>query len=305
MKTAVTRVLKGKERDFNRRFEQMCSHYLIEPVACTPAAGWEKGQVENQVGVIRRRFFTPMRKAKDLATLNEELQRECEAWAKRHPHPQFKEQTIWQVFETERASLIPVTRPFDGYAERSVRVSSTALVSYDCNRYSVQCQAVGKVVQLRCYAERITVWHEGLCIGEHIRNFGRRQMIFDPWHYLPVLQRKPGALRNGAPFKHWDLPRALQRMGERLKKHADWDRQFVAILSNVPQYGLEAVNLACDEALASGATSADVVLNILSRQASPPDPGPITVANHLQLKQPPQADCARYDDFRPGVSHAA
>jgi len=304
MKTAVTRILRGKERDFNRRFEQMCSHYLVEPVACNPASGWEKGQVENQVGVIRRRFFTPMRKAKNLATLNEELQRECEAWVKRHRHPQVKENTIWEVFEAERSSLIPFSQSFDGYAERSVRVSSTSLVSYDYNRYSVHCHAVGQVVQLRCYADRLLIWYEGQCIGEHPRHFGRNQMVFDPWHYLPVLQRKPGALRNGAPFKHWQLPHALKRMGERLKKHADWDRQFVAILSSVEQYGLEGVNQACDQAMVSGASSADVVLNILSRQASPPTPEPMDVAAHLQLKQLPQADCARYDSFRPGVQYA-
>jgi transposase len=305
MKTAVIKILKGKERDFNRRFEEMCSHYLVEPVACTPAAGWEKGQVENQVGVIRRRFFTPIRKAKDLDTLNEDLQRDCEAWVKRHPHPQMKDQTVWQVFEAERDALIPLAQPFDGYAERSARVSTTSMVSYDNNRYSVHCRAVGKAVQLRCYADRLSIWHDDECIGEHRRQFGRGQMIFDPWHYLSVLKHKPGALRNGAPFKHWDLPRALQRMGEQLKRHSDWDRQFVAILSCVPQYGLDAVNRACDLALMNRTISADVVLNTLSRQASPPDPEPIDVAEHLQLKLAPQADCARYDRFRKGVTHAS
>ena len=59
MKTAVETVFVGKSRLFNRRFAQMCSHYLVEPVACTPASGWEKGQVENQVGLVRERFFTP------------------------------------------------------------------------------------------------------------------------------------------------------------------------------------------------------------------------------------------------------
>ena len=99
MKTAVTRILRGKERDFNRRFEQLCSHYLFEPVACTPAAGWEKGQIENQVRMVRRRLFTPQRKAKDLQALNEALMGECLAWAKSRPHPVFKDKTVWVVFE--------------------------------------------------------------------------------------------------------------------------------------------------------------------------------------------------------------
>jgi transposase len=70
MKTAVDAVFVGKDRLYNRRFLQMCSHYLVEPVACTPASGWEKGQVENQVGLVRERFFTPRLRFKTLDELN-------------------------------------------------------------------------------------------------------------------------------------------------------------------------------------------------------------------------------------------
>ncbi len=304
MKTAVTRILRGKERDFNRRFEQMCSHYLFEPVACTPAAGWEKGQIENQVRTVRRRLFTPRRKVKDLQTLNEALMAECLAWAKSRPHPVFKDKTVWTVFEEERPSLLQVQRPFDGYAEREVRVSSTALVSFDRNRYSVACTAVGRTVQLRSYAGKIVVMYKGQCIGEHPRCFQRDQMIFDPWHYLPVLERKPGALRNGAPFKHWDLPRALQRTLNACKRFPDWDRQFVDILACVPVYGLETVATACDQALLSGSASRDVVLNLLSRNTQEQETETVDTPAHLMLDEPPMADCARYDRFRKEVTHA-
>ena len=304
MKTAVTRILRGKERDFNRRFEELCSHYLFEPVACTPAAGWEKGQVENQVCTVRRRLFTPQRKAKDLQTLNEELMADCLAWAKSRPHPVFKEQTVWAVFEQERTSLLQVQRPFDGYAEREVRVSSTALVNFDRNRYSVACKAVGRTVQLRSYAARVVVLHEDQCIGEHPRCFQRDQMVFDPWHYLPVLERKPGALRNGAPFRHWDLPHALRRTLKALKRFTDWDRQFVDILACVPVYGLETVASACDQALLSGSTSTDVVLNLLSRGTQEREPEAVEIPAHLLLAEPPVADCARYERLCKEVTHA-
>ena len=304
MKTAVTRILRGKERDFNRRFEQLCSHYLFEPVACTPAAGWEKGQVENQVRTVRRRFFTPQRKAKNLQALNQALMTECLVWAKSRPHPQFKEKTVWAVFEEERPTLLQLQRPFDAYAEKEVRVSSTALVSFDRNRYSVTCTAVGQTVQLRSYAEKVVVMYKGHSIGEHPRCFGRDQMVFDPWHYLPILARKPGALRNGAPFKHWNLPHALQRTWDALKRFPDWDRQFVDILTCVPLYGLEAVASACDQALLSGSVSRDVVLNILSRSVQEQGPESVETPAYLTLSEPPVADCARYDDFRKEVNHA-
>lgn len=305
MKTAVTRILRGKERDFNRRFEQLSSHYLFEPVACTPAAGWEKGQVENQVRTVRRRFFTPQRRVRNLQELNEALAAECLAWAKSRPHPQFKDRTVWEVFEAERPSLTQVQRPFDAYAEREVRVSSTALVSFDRNRYSINCSAVGSTVQLRSYAERIVVVHKGEPIADHPRCFQRDQMIFDPWHYLPVLERKPGALRNGAPFKHWDLPRSLQRTLSTLKRFPDWDRQFVDILACVPLHGLEAVASACDQALLSGSTSRDIVINVLNRSTQEPASENVETPAHLVLDEPPVADCARYDGFRKEVSHVA
>jgi transposase len=88
MKTAVEAVFVGKERLYNRRFLQMCSHYLVQPVACTPASGWEKGQVENQVGLVRERFFTPRLRFKSLEELNVWLLDKCVAYAKAHNHPE-------------------------------------------------------------------------------------------------------------------------------------------------------------------------------------------------------------------------
>ena len=305
MKTAVCRILRGKERDFNRRFEELASHYLFEPVACTPAAGWEKGQVENQVRAVRRRLFTPTRKVKSIEELNDMLRGECLHWARNQRHPVYKEQSVWSVFETERASLLPWPRAFDGYAERTVRVSSTALVSFDRNRYSVACKAAGRTAELRSYADKIVVMHDGERVAEHPRCFQRDQMVFDPWHYLPVLQKKPGALRNGAPFKDWDLPHSIMRTWQRLKHYPDWDRQLVDILACVPIYGLDAVAAACNEALGSGSVSRDVVVNLLARQHEEPSPEAVTIPAHLELSEPPVADCARYDRFRKEVAHVS
>jgi transposase len=105
MKTAVETVFVGKGRLYNRRFLQMCSHYLVEPVACTPASGWEKGQVENQVGLVRERFFTPRLRFKTYDEMNAWLLDKCIAYAKAHRHPELTEQTIWEVFEAERKIL--------------------------------------------------------------------------------------------------------------------------------------------------------------------------------------------------------
>ena len=111
MKTAVETVFVGKNRLYNRRFLQMCSHYLVEPVACTPASGWEKGQVENQVGLVRERFFTPRLRFKTYDEMNAWLLDKCISYAKAHHHPELTEQTIWEVFEAERPKLVPICGP--------------------------------------------------------------------------------------------------------------------------------------------------------------------------------------------------
>jgi len=97
MKTAVESIFVGKDRQYNRRFLQMCGHYLVEPVACTPASGWEKGQVENQVGLVRERFFTPRLRFKSYDELNAWLLDKCVAYAKVHRHPKCADRTIWEV----------------------------------------------------------------------------------------------------------------------------------------------------------------------------------------------------------------
>ena len=119
MSTAVTKVLEGKKRIFNCRFLQLCSHYLVEPVACTPGSGWEKGQVEKQVKNIREWLFTPRPRFKDFAELNSWLEDQCIAIGKKRQHPEKKESTIWEMFQAEQQSLIPVRSLFDGYAEES------------------------------------------------------------------------------------------------------------------------------------------------------------------------------------------
>jgi Integrase core domain len=299
MKTAVDAIFVGRERKYNRRFQQMCGHYLVDPVACSPASGWEKGQVENQVGLVRERFFTPRLRFKSYAEMNAWLVDRCVAFAKRHRHPELKDRTVWDVFEaSERPALVAYRGPFDGFHALPASVSKTLLVRFDYNKYSVHAKAAGRPVDIHAYADRIVVRQNGEVVAEHARRFGREQMIYDPWHYLPVLAKKPGALRNGAPFKDWALPPAIERVRRRLSAHADGDRQMVGILAAVTSDGIDAVEAACAEALGSGPISRDVVLNILTRQRQPAMPLPIATPEALRLRHEPRADCARYDSLR-------
>jgi transposase len=298
MKTAVETIFIGKDRQYNRRFLQMCSHHLVDPVACTPASGWEKGQVENQVGLVRERFFTPRLRVKTYDELNAWLTDKCVAYAKVHPHPERPDQTVWDVFEEERPNLVPYRGRFDGFHALPASVSKTCLVRFDNNKYSVNASAIGRPVDIHAYADRIVVRQDGRVVAEHARRHGRGETIYDPWHYVPVLARKPGALRNGAPFKDWVLPAALERVRRKLAGSDDGDRQMVAILAAVLTDGLPAVEAACAQAMSEGVHSSDVVINILTRQRDPGPAATILTPDALRLRHAPVADCARYDQLR-------
>ena len=207
MKTAVNTVFVRKEREYNERFLQMCSHHLVEPVACMPGAGWEKGQVENQVGTVRRRLFVPRPRRRSYRELNTWLVEQCIREAKRLRHPTMKDKTVWEVFEEERAYLIAYRGAFDGFHAMPTKVSPTLLVRFDNNYYSVQARAASRAVDVCAYADRVVIRQDGETVGEHPRRFDRGKVSYNAWHYVPVLQRKPGALRNGAPFKDWQLPK--------------------------------------------------------------------------------------------------
>ena len=143
--------------------------------------------------------------------------------------------------------------------------------------------AVGRPVEVHAYADRIVIRQDGRIVAEHPRSFGRGETTYDPWHYVPVLARKPGPLRNGAPFKDWVLPAAMERVRRKVAVTAGGNRKMVDIRNAVLTDGLPAVEAACAEAIAHSVHSADVVLNILARQRDPGPPAAILTPAALAL----------------------
>jgi transposase len=301
LKAVVETIFAGKARRFNRRFMVLANHYLFEPVACTPASGWEKGQVENQVGNIREWLFTPLARFVDFVALNQWLATRCRELAARK-HPATPERSIADCFAQEQLALRRITADFDGYVEHMMRVSSTCLVVLDRNRYSVPAEFAGRAVSVRNTATDIRVVADGRVIAEHARCFGRDRLICDPWHYLPILVRKPGALRNGVPFREWDLPLSIQRVRDRILKQPKGDRGFVELLLVARDVGLEPLEVACDLVLEGNVVTAAVVMNALRRLIAPTRPTLLTVPDMLKLRIEPLADCGRYDHLR-GAGH--
>jgi transposase len=300
MKTAVDRVKKGKGRVVNSRFAALCAHYLFDADFCNVASGWEKGVVEKNVQDSRRRIWIEagQRRFGSLAELNAWLGTRCrELWDElRHPeHAQF---SIAEMLEHEQAHLMPMPAPFDGYVEKPARVSSTCLVAVARNRYSVPCEWAGQMVSTRLYPNRVKVVAAEALVADHERLADEGGTRYDWQHYVPLLQRKPGALRNGAPFA--DLPEPLARLRRALLREPGGDRVMAQVLAIVPKAGLDAVLVAVELALEgappSGRVSVEHVVNVLGRLNAAPAPG--NVATPLAVATPPLADPARYDRLR-------
>jgi len=310
MKTAVDRIGTGKARQINARFAAMASHYLFEPDFCNPAAGWEKGQVEKNVQDARRRLWQLMPSFPDIDALNAWLEEQCIAQWSEIQHGGLPG-TVADVHAAEVGSLMPLGRPFDGFVEHTKRVSPLCLIHFERNRYSVPASFANRPVSVRIYPERIVVAAEGQILCEHSRIIERShhlpgRTIYDWRHYLAVIQRKPGALRNGAPFAQ--LPEAFKQLQGQLLRRAGGDREMAEILALVLQHDEQAVLCAVELALEAGVATKTHVLNVLHRltdgKATPASP--IDAPQALRLAQEPLANVGRYDALRDGgLRHAS
>ncbi|MEY3253065.1 MAG: hypothetical protein RL227_2038 [Pseudomonadota bacterium] len=299
MKTAVDKVKKGKGRVVNARFAVMCAHYLYDPDFCNVASGWEKGVVEKNVQDSRRRIWIDAAKQRfgSFVELNAWLGERCRALWEEIRHPEHDQFSVAEMLEHERPHLMPMPAPFDGYVEKLARVSSTCLVAVARNRYSVPCELVGQMVSTRLYPGEVVVVADDKVVARHERLSNRGETRYDWQHYIPLLQRKPGALRNGAPFA--DLPAPLQQLRRGLLRSAGGDRVMAQVLAMVPTAGLDAVLVAVELALETGPpgkVSVEHVVNVLGRLNAVP--APQTAETSLKVSVPPLADTARYDSLR-------
>src|SRR3990167_4326035 len=300
MKTAVDKVQRVKGRTVNARFAVMCAHYLFDADFCNVAIGWEKGVVEKNVQDSRRRIWIDAAKQRfgSFAELNAWLGERCRSLWSEVRHPEHSQFSVAEMLEHERAHLMSMPQPFDGYVERPARVTSTCMVSVARNRYSVPCELAGQMVSTRLYPMRVVVVANDEVVAQHERLTDRGQTRYDWQHYIPLVQRKPGALRNGAPFA--DLPPALQQLRRGLLRQAGGDRVMAQVMAIESTAGLDAVlvavELALESAPPSGKVSVEHVINVLSRLN--PAPTPEDAQTSLQATVVPLANTSRYDSLR-------
>jgi hypothetical protein len=263
-KIAVAKILGGEDRQRTRSFSELQSYYLFADKFGRPAKGNDKGKVEGLVGYARRNFMVLIPRASSWEELNLHLEADCRK--RRERRLRGHTETIGERFERDRAALLPLpATPYEACEKISARVSSLSLVRYRTNDYSVPTEYGHRQVWVKGYVHEIVIACGSEVIARHQRSYEREAVVFDPLHYLALLEQKTRALDQAAPLAGWQLPECfaqLRRLLEaRLKKHGS--REYVQVLRLMETFALEEVTLAIEDALRLGTISCDAVRHLL------------------------------------------
>jgi hypothetical protein len=261
---AVAKILGGEERQRTRSFSELQSYYLFADKFGRPAKGNDKGKVEGLVGYARRNFMVPIPRVSSWEELNAHLEQQCRK--RRERRLRGHTETIGERFERDRAALLPLpAAPYEACEKISARVSSLSLVRYRGNDYSVPTEYGHRQVWVKGYVHEVVIACASEVIARHQRSYERETVVFDPLHYLALLEQKTRALDQAAPLAGWLLPECfaqLRRLLEaRLRKHGS--REYVQVLRLLETFDLEEVTYAVEQALKLGTISFDAVRHLL------------------------------------------
>jgi transposase len=263
-KLAVARILGDGQRQKTRAFSELQSYYLFAEKFGRPAKGNDKGKVEGVVGYVRRNFMVPIPRVASWDELNASFIAECRV--RRARRLRGHSETIGERFERDRAAFLPLPdAPYEACEKVTVRVSSISLVRYRTNDYSVPTEYGHRQVLVKGYVHRVEIVCASEVIARHERSYARETAIYDPLHYLALLEHKSRALDQAAPLTGWQLPECfadLRRLLEaRLKKHAS--REYIQVLRLLETFALEEVTPAIEDALRLNTISFDAVRHLL------------------------------------------
>lgn len=288
LKTAVLKVLKGRNRQEQAAFVSLRSHYLFEAHFCNPSAGWEKGGVEGRVGYCRRNWLVPTREFPSWEALNDYLAQQCrQEWERRM---RGREETIGQALAVERDHFLPLPAPFPCSRSTPVRPNHLSLVTFESNRYSVPVEVAHEALLLRAFADRVELTSGARVVAIHPRCWQREQDILNPLHFLSLLERKPRAFVQSKAIRQWReaWPEAFERYWTVLRQklpEGEWTATFIQILRLCERYPQETVAAALDEALRHHCYHYDGVRELLRRQTEPPPPPRLTLEDRPDLRQ--------------------
>jgi transposase len=281
LKTAVLRILEGGTRQEQSTFVAFRSHYLFESHFCTPGQGHEKGRVEKGVGFARRNFMVPIPKVASFEELNDLLLAACLADDQRRVDRQTM--MIGQAWEEEKPHLRPLPKyDHDCCVIKSVVLNPYSQVEFETNRYSVPSNRAYRNLVLKAYPFHVDVLHLKETIASHPRCYGQKQDIFDPLHYLPLLEQRPGAFEHAKPIRRWrkEWPPVYERLLDRLQaqgQNGHGVREFIHVLELHQEHPADLVAQAVEQALEFGCAHADGVRLCLNQLLNSENPAPSLV----------------------------
>ncbi|MBT2700902.1 IS21 family transposase [Bacillus sp. ISL-40] len=250
LKTAVLKILQGRDRLEQEAFIGLQAHYVFKAEFCNPASGNEKGRVEGTVGYVRRNALVPRPEVQSMNELNEYLQEWCLKEAGR-THVPNKSETVLEMWEKEKEYLHPLpTIRFEACKLLSCKVNKTSLITVETNRYSVPCSYAGQAVWAKIFVDRVIVVAQNHVIAEHIRSYERNQMITVLDHYLEVLLKKPRAIRDAHAFQSTEIPDVFKRFHLKMREQEGsvGDRKFIRLLLLHRNIGMDNLTKALLEA---------------------------------------------------------
>jgi len=263
-KIAVARISGDGTRKRTQVFTELQSHYLFADRFARPAKGNDKGKVEGLVGYARRHFFVPIPRVASFEELNSRLLEQCRN--RRSRRLRGHQQSIGERFEADRQAFLPLpATPYDACDKQSTRVTSLSLVRYRCNDYSVPTAYGHRQVLVKGYVDEVVICCGTEIIARHPRCYGREETIYDPLHYLALLEQKTNALEQAAPLQKWQLPAAFGQLRHLLevRQAKGGRREFIQVLRLLECFSFETVAWAVDEALRLQAISFDAVKHLV------------------------------------------
>jgi len=263
-KIAVAKILGDGKRQRTRVFTELQSHYLFQDRFGRPAKGNDKGKVEGLVGYARRNFMVPVPVFETFAALNAHLADCCRK--RLGERLRGHTETIGERLVRDLASLQqPLPPPYDACEKVGTRVSSLSLVRYRLNDYSVPTSFGHRDVLVRGYVHEVVISCGTEIIARHLRSYEREDFVFDPLHYLALIEHKINALDQAAPLADWKLPdefATLRRLLEgRMGKPGK--REFVQVLRLMENFSIEDVAAAVRDAIQRGAVGFDAVKHLV------------------------------------------
>jgi transposase len=284
----------GRSRKEVQAFVAFRSHYLFASHFCTPAQGHEKGQVESAVGYTRRNALVPLPQASSFQDLNRHLREHC--LQEDHRRVAREAQTIGEAWQQERPQLIPLPHTdYECCEMKVVHLTPYSQATYETNRYSVPVNRARRQVTLKAYPFLIEIWDGFELLATHPRCYEREQDIFDPLHYLPLLELRPGAFDYAKPLKEWrkGWPVAYHQMLAHLRK--TWPdgrgvQEFVRVLQLHQTYPPEQMQQAIEQAMLLGCIHLDGVLYSLRQISESSSVQPAPPRENLDLSHRPDLD---------------